>query len=92
MADIYKTTKLKNSRNKEIQFKQQGNIAFQVLVKAQNLNIDINLQELMTYQLTHVPYCLGTTDEFLGKTNKAKGFEQRFVHRVKVHYGRLVLE
>ena len=75
MADIHKTTKLKNSRNKEIQFKQQGNIAFQVLVKAQNLNIDINLQELMTYQLTPVPYCLGTIDGFLGKTNKAKGFD-----------------
>ena len=75
MADHNKVAKLKNSQNKLIQYKQQGNIAFQVLIKAQNLNIDINIQELMTYQLTPVPYSLATTDGFLGKTNKAKGLE-----------------
>ena len=29
----------------------------------------------MTYQLTPVPYSLGTSDGFLGKTNKVKGLE-----------------
>ena len=75
MADNNKVAKIKNSQNKLIQYKHQGNIAFQVLLKAQNLNINIDIQELMTYQLTPVPYSLGTSDGFLGKTNKAKGLE-----------------
>ena len=78
MADNNKVAKIKNSQNKLIQYKHQGNIAFQVLLKAQNHNINIYIQELMTimtYQLTPVPYSLGTSDGFLGKTNKAKGLE-----------------
>ena len=31
------------------------------------------LNEVMKYQLTPVPYCLGTSDGYLNKTNKATG-------------------
>ena len=75
MEDLRKTVKLKTSQNKVIVYKQQGNIAYQLLVKAQNLNAQLDLQEVMTYQLTPVPYCLGTPDGFLCKTNKVKGFQ-----------------
>ena len=43
MADLKKTAKLKSSQNKVIMLKEQGSIAFQLLVKAQSLNIKIDL-------------------------------------------------
>ena len=49
-------------------------MAIQLLVKSQNLNMNIDLQNVMKYQLTPIPYCLGTSDGYLAKTNKAKGF------------------
>ena len=74
MSDLKKTTKLKPTENKVIMYKEQGSLAFQLLVKAQTLNLQIDLQEVMTYQLTPVPYSLGTPDGALCKTNKAGGF------------------
>jgi len=69
-----KRVKLKTSSNKEIQYIQQGNIAFQLLVKSQKLLSDkLNLAELMIYQLTPVLYSLALADGFMSKTNKSKG-------------------
>ena len=74
MADSNKSVKLKTSKNKVVEYKQQGNIALQLLVKTQNQASQVDLQELMTYPLTPVPYSIGTSDGFLAKTDKAKGF------------------
>ena len=73
-SDMNKSAKLKTSRNKGIEYKQQGNIALQLLVKSQNQQSPLDLKELMTYPLTPVPYCIGTSDDFLAKTDKSKGF------------------
>ena len=75
MADANKKTKLKTKDNKIIELKQHGNIAFQLLVKSQNMNVNLDLQSVMKYQLTPVPSSLGSPDGFLAKTNKAKGFQ-----------------
>ena len=75
MANSSKKVKLKTSTNKVVELKQQGNIAFQLLVKSQHLGMNLDLTEVMKYQLTPIPYSLGTIDGFLNKTNKAKGVE-----------------
>ena len=75
MANSSKKIKLKTSTNKEVELKQQGNIAFQLLVKSQHFGMNLDLNEVMKYQLTPIPYSLGTIDGFLNKTNKAKGVE-----------------
>ena len=73
-SDMNKSAKLKASRNKVIEYKQQGNTALQLLVKSQNQQSPLDLKELMTYPLTLVPYCTGTSGGFLAKTDKSKGF------------------
>ena len=73
-SDMNKSAKLKTSRNKGIEYTQQGNMALQLLVKSQNQQSPLDLKELMTYLLTPVPYCIGTSDGFLAKTDKSKGF------------------
>ena len=76
MGSIKKTVKVKTSKNKEIQYSQQGNIAFQLLVKSQKLlGEKLNLRELMTYQLTPVPYSLSLSDGSLNKTDTSKGMQ-----------------
>ena len=75
MADSNKRTKKRTKDNKVIELKQHGNIAFQLLVKSQEKKINIDLEFIMQFQLTPVPYCLGTPDGFLAKTNKAKAFQ-----------------
>ena len=47
-----------------MELKQQGNIAFQLLVKSEQGELDIDLKELMAFQLTPIPYSLGTADGF----------------------------
>lgn len=54
-----------------IQYQEQSNLAFTLLVKSQLLDEPLNLDELMRYCLSPVPHCLGTPDEFFAKTNKA---------------------
>ena len=73
-SDMNKSAKLKTSRNKVIEYKQQGSTALQLLVKSQNQQSPLDLKELMTYPLTLVPYCTGTSDGFLAKTDKSKCF------------------
>ena len=55
-----------------IQYQEQSDIAFKLLVKSQRLDEPINLEELMCYSLTPVPPSLGTPDGFFSKTNKSK--------------------
>ena len=74
MSSTDKKTSFTNKQKKIVELKQQGNVAFQLLVKSQNLNMNIDLRNVMKYQLTPIPYCLGTSDGYLAKTNKAKGF------------------
>ena len=75
MASVTKPVKLKTSQNKVVELKQQGNIAFQLLVKSQQISSPINLHDVMRYQLTPIPYCLATPEGFLNKTNKALGLK-----------------
>ena len=73
MASNTKSVKIKLSQNKVIELKHQGNIAFQLLVMSQNTSLPLN--EVMAYQLTPIPYSLGTPDGFLNKNNKALGLK-----------------
>ena len=70
-----KTVVVKTISNRELLYRQQSNIAFQLLVRAQEQPEKIEVKELLKYPLMPVPYAIGTADGFLLKTNKAKGFE-----------------
>ena len=60
-----------------MEYKQQSNIAFQLLIRSQfEDDLEIDLRELMRYPLTHVPYSCRTADGFLNKTDKSKGFHR----------------
>ena len=54
-----------------VQYQQQSNLAFLLLVKSQLLDEILDLDELMRYSLAPVPHSLGTPDGFFSKTNKA---------------------
>ena len=54
-----------------IQYQEQSNVAFLLLVKSQCLDEPIDLDELMKYSLMPVPPSMGTPDGFFAKTNKA---------------------
>ena len=65
-------TKLKTSQGNVIQYKEQGDLAFKLLIKSQDLEEPITIEELMTYSLTSIPHALGTPDGFMNKTMKSK--------------------
>ena len=73
-ADKNKIAKVRTTRNKIIEYKQQGNIAFRLLVQSQCQEEKISMTELMTCPLTPILYSIGTADGLLLKTDKAKGF------------------
>lgn len=54
-----------------IQYQEQSNLAFLLLVKSQSKDAPLDLEELMKYCLMPVPPSLGTPDGFFSKTNKA---------------------
>ena len=54
-----------------VQYRQQSDLAFMLLVKSQNLDEPVDLDELMRYSLTPVPPSLGTANGFFNKTDKA---------------------
>ena len=54
-----------------IQYQEQSNLAFLLLVKSQSQEEPLDLEELMKYCLMPVPPSLGTPDGFFAKTNKA---------------------
>ncbi len=67
-----KTVKLRTAQNQIITYKQHSSVAIQLLVKSQAQG-RINLDELMKYPLSSVPYSLGTTDGYMAKNDKSKG-------------------
>ena len=69
-----KIAKVLTTRNKNIEYKHQGNIAYRFLVQSQCQEKKISMTELMTYPLTPIPYSIGTADGLLLKTDIAKGF------------------
>ena len=71
MDSCNKMVKLTSSQGKIIQYREQSDLAFMLLVKSQLLDQPLNLDELMRYSLTPVPHSLGTADGFFNKTNKA---------------------
>lgn len=72
MGDNTKTVKLSTTKNKVIEYRQQGNIFLQLLIRSQDGG-KVEIEDLMKYPLTPVPYSLATADGFLTKTDKAKG-------------------
>ncbi len=52
-------------------YQEQSNLAYQLLIKSQIMEMPINLEELMRYPLSPVPHALGSPDGYFAKTNKA---------------------
>uniref|UniRef100_UPI00358E53D5 uncharacterized protein n=3 Tax=Myxine glutinosa TaxID=7769 RepID=UPI00358E53D5 len=74
LGSMNKVSIISSGKQKVIQYKQQGNVAFKLFMKSQNEGLQLDLKELMTYPLTPVSYSLGTSDGFLAKTDKSKAF------------------
>ncbi|KAG1666471.1 Adenylate cyclase type 8 [Nymphon striatum] len=72
MEKTNKKKKLTSTQGKVIQYQEQGDIAFQLLVKSQLLDQPISIKELMSYCITPVPHALGTPDGYMAKTDKSK--------------------
>ncbi len=61
LDSMTKINKMKGSKNKVFQFKEQGTIAFKFLLfKSQNEGVQLDMKELMSYPLTTVPFSLAT--------------------------------
>ena len=73
-----KAVRVTTSQNKVVEYKNQGSMTLQLLVKFQEGNM-VGLENVMKYCLTPVPYSIGTADRYLAVTPKAKGFH----HMVK---------
>lgn len=71
MEAASKKGKLTTSQGKLIQFQEQSDLSFLILVKWQAQKNRLNLQELLTYFLAPVLHCLGTPNGLLANTNKA---------------------
>ena len=65
---------VKTSSNREVQYMQQANVAFQLLVLSQEQSEKIDMRELMKYPLMPELSTIGTPDGYLLKTDKSKGF------------------
>ena len=74
LGEMKKKTTIKSLGNKVVQYKQQGNVAFHLFLRSQQLGIQVNLEELVKFPLTSVPYSLATADGFFCKTDKSKSF------------------
>ena len=65
---VNKKVMVKTSDTRLIEYKQQGNLAFQL-----SLDEKVNMKLLMSFPLTPVPLSIGTRDGMLLKRGKAKG-------------------
>ena len=54
-----------------VQYQEQSDLAFQLLIKSQLMQRPLDLEVLMSYAPTPVPASLGTPDGFFNNTNKA---------------------
>ena len=73
MGDSKKSVKLTTAKNKVIEYRQQGNIFLQLLIRSQE-GMKVEIEDLMKYPLTPIPYSLATANSFFNKTDKSKGF------------------
>ena len=73
MSAMHTSVKVITSKNNTIVYKQQWNVTFQLLVKSQQTADKMDLRKLLTYPLVPVSYSIGLPDNFLAKTDKAKG-------------------
>ena len=65
MEKVNKKVKLTTAQGNVIKYQEQGDVAFQILVKSQLLSQPIDIDELMTYSITPVPHCLGKKARWL---------------------------
>ena len=72
MAACNYIAKLTTSDGKTIQYQEQNDLAFMLLIKSQVLDELLDLDELLTYSLFPVPYIFATVDGFFAKANKAQ--------------------
>ena len=76
MASDNNKVTLTKSDQKKVSYRQDGSFVFNLLVQLQKLGTEvIDLRTFVSYPLTPVIYSIGTTDGFLAKTNKSKGFQ-----------------
>ena len=75
MSELNKVVKLKTSNIKVVEYKQQSNIAFQLLVKSQQQEAKLNMQHILSYPLATVHYSIATAGGFLSPSNMAKAFQ-----------------
>ncbi len=71
-ADINTKPRVSCSQSKVLQYREQSSRAFQILVQSQKEGLQVNLEELMSYPLTCIPYSIGLPGHFLVKTDKSK--------------------
>ena len=76
-----KSVKLTTSQGKLVQYREQSDLAFQLLIKSQLLTTPLDMDMLMTFSLTPVPASLGTPDGFYNKTNKAAAMHHLLADR-----------
>ena len=79
-SDLNKKTKLSHVNNKLLQYKEQSNQAFQLLIKSQNEGLQLDLRELMSFPLTAIPFSIGLPGHFMVKTDKCKLFHKTCDH------------
>ena len=74
MSGVSKVLKIRSARqNKEVEYRQQSNVALQLLFHAQNTEDSVPLKEVLKYPLIPVPPSLGNADGTFAKTDKVKG-------------------
>ena len=75
MSSRTKSAKLLTSSNKVVQYKQEGIAAFGLLVLLYNhLGTRLDLQELMSYPLTPIPYSIAKAGGFFCQDKQSKGY------------------
>ena len=73
MSSRTKSAKLLTSSNKVVQYNQEGNAAFRLLMRLYNHpGARLDLQESMSYPLTPIPYSIATADGFLLRQTKQR--------------------
>ena len=77
LGRMNKKTTMKSLDKKVVQFKQQGNVAFQLFLRCQQLGIQVKLADLVKFPMTPVPYSLATADGFFCKTDKSTTFQRK---------------
>ena len=73
MSSRNKSANLVTSSNKVVQYKQEGNAAFRLLMRLYNHpGARLDPQELMSYPLTPISYSIATADGFLLRQTKQR--------------------